>query len=94
MTTRTQTGGLQVASCLSCLVANEIAPDTGVDPCGFLGGRRSIVQGFCAPRNKELLELRESMQQSVDAWHRERAGKPHDAAEYKAFLEKNRLSAA
>jgi malate synthase len=87
MTTRTQTGGLQVASCLSCLVANEIAPDTGVDPVDFWAGAEALFRDF-APRNKELLELRESMQQSVDAWHRERAGKPHDAAEYKAFLEK------
>ena len=34
----------------------------------------------------ELLAKREALQAQIDAWHIERAGKPHDATAYKAFL--------
>jgi malate synthase len=53
---------------------------------------RVLLAGLCraarrfAPRNRALLEKRESLQAQIDAWHVERAGKPHRAAEYKAFL--------
>jgi malate synthase len=40
-----------------------------------------------APRNRALLARREELQARIDAWHRERRGKPHDHAAYKAFLE-------
>ncbi|MEI6498244.1 MAG: malate synthase G, partial [Actinomycetota bacterium] len=39
------------------------------------------------PRNAELLNTRAAMQAAIDRWHRERAGQPHDAAAYRAFLE-------
>ncbi|MEL7238126.1 MAG: malate synthase G, partial [Planctomycetota bacterium] len=40
-----------------------------------------------APRNRELLAERDKLQETIDQWHRERIGQPHDAAAYKAFLE-------
>ena len=38
------------------------------------------------PRNRDLLRIREDMQAKIDAWHKDRAGKQHDADDYTAFL--------
>ena len=40
-----------------------------------------------APKNRALLEKRAELQRQLDAWHKARAGQPHDAAAYRAFLE-------
>jgi malate synthase len=34
----------------------------------FWNGLETIIDEF-SPRNKELLEIRESMQEQIDAWH-------------------------
>lgn len=39
------------------------------------------------PRNRALLEHRDHIQATIDAWHKERAGKPHETDAYRAFLE-------
>ncbi|MBA4052569.1 MAG: malate synthase G, partial [Erythrobacter sp.] len=57
----------------------------GRDVDAFWQGFAALLADF-APRNRALLAKRESLQAQIDAWHSERAGKPHDAAAYKAFL--------
>lgn len=84
--TRTDRSGLAVGQELDDFVMNEALPGSGVDPEAFWGGFAQLIADF-APRNRELLEIRESMQASIDAWHKERVGQPHDAAAYRAFLE-------
>ncbi|MDB5971008.1 MAG: glcB [Hydrocarboniphaga sp.] len=84
-TTRIQKGGLQVASVLSEFIEQRILPGTGIEPAAFWAGFEKITDTF-APRNRDLLAKRDSLQARIDAWHRERAGKPHDAAAYKKFL--------
>lgn len=86
MSKRIQCGGLQVAKVLHDLVANEIAPGTGIKPAKFWAALEQCVAQF-APRNKALLEKRDELQASIDAWHQARAGQPHDAVAYKAFLQ-------
>ncbi|WP_421621203.1 malate synthase G [Alkalilimnicola ehrlichii] len=86
MTQRIEVGGLQVAQELYDLVAKEIAPATGVDADGFWTYLGAIVRDL-GPRNRELLQKRDEIQQAIDKWHLERKGQPHDAAAYKAFLE-------
>jgi len=78
--------GLQVGQELDDFVMNEALPGSGVDPEAFWAGFAALIADF-APRNKELLEIRDQMQASIDAWHKERVGQPHDAAGYRAFLE-------
>ena len=39
-----------------------------------------------APKNRALLDARDALQAQVDAWHRQRKGKPFDLLAYKAFL--------
>ncbi|OQX33697.1 MAG: malate synthase G [Oceanospirillales bacterium LUC14_002_19_P2] len=86
MTERIQAGGLQVAKVLHDLVANEIAPGTGVDSDRFWAELENIVTEL-APVNKALLARRDDLQAQIDAWHQQRRGQAHNAVEYRAFLE-------
>ncbi|GAA4648740.1 malate synthase G [Kistimonas scapharcae] len=86
MTERIQAGGLQVAKVLHDLVANEIAPGTGVDSDHFWAELENIVTEL-APVNKALLARRDDLQAQIDAWHQQRRGQAHNAVEYRAFLE-------
>ena len=85
MTARTKIGGLEIATQLHDLVANEIAPGTGVEPAHFWAELEKIVAEL-APKNKALLAKRDDIQAKIDAWHQARAGQAIDMAEYKAFL--------
>ncbi|RFA30940.1 malate synthase G [Alkalilimnicola ehrlichii] len=85
MTERVQVGGLQVAKNLYDLVAQEAAPGTGIEPDAFWASLEAIVNDL-GPKNKALLQKRDEIQATIDAWHRERKGQPHDAAAYKQFL--------
>jgi malate synthase len=85
MSERVEASGLQVAKVLYDLIANEVAPGTGVAPDHFWAEMAAILADL-VPRNRELLERRETLQQAIDDWHRERAGQQIDAAEYTAFL--------
>lgn len=86
MTDRSAIAGLQIAKPLADLVANQIAPGTGVDVAAFWQGFADILKDL-VPKNQALLAERDSLQSQVDAWHLERKGKTFDAAEYKTFLE-------
>ncbi len=83
---RTDRHGLAVGQELDDFVMNEALPGSGVDPDAFWAGFASLIADF-APRNRELLEERETIQAAIDAWHKERLGQPHDAVAYRAFLE-------
>ncbi|TQV73530.1 malate synthase G [Exilibacterium tricleocarpae] len=85
MTTRIQSGGLQIAEVLYNLVNDQIIPGTGVESAHFWAQLEAILDDF-VPRNRALLATRDQLQTQIDDWHRARAGQPHDAAAYKAFL--------
>ncbi len=68
MTDRIQCGGLQVAAVIHDLLENQIAPGTGIEPGHFWASLESILTDL-APRNRELLAIREDMQAKIDAWH-------------------------
>ena len=82
---RIQMGGLQVAASLHDLIEKDIAPGTGIEPDAFWASLEAILKDL-APRNRALLEKRDSLQSRIDEWHLARKGQPLDAAEYKAFL--------
>jgi len=86
MTERVQAGGLQVAKVIYDLVANEIAPGTGVDVQAFWTAFGKIVEDL-QPKNRALLVKRDEIQAKLDAWYKERRGKAIDMAEYKQFLQ-------
>ncbi|MEM6711997.1 MAG: malate synthase G [Pseudomonadota bacterium] len=78
--------GLQIESQLCSMIENEALSGTGVDAPKFWDALAALVSGF-ALKNKDLLAKRDTIQTSIDAWHKERAGKPIDMVAYKSFLE-------
>ncbi len=67
------------------LVVNDILPNTGIDEDHLWHSIETILEDF-APRNKSLLETRESLQKQIDAWHIKHKNIPHDPVAYKQFL--------
>lgn len=85
MTERVNAGGLQVARVLYDFVNNEAIPGTGLDVEQFWNEFGRIVADM-APRNRELLRVRDELQQKLDSWYREHKGQSIDLNEYKSFL--------
>jgi malate synthase len=85
MTATVERAGLQVAAELADFIEREALPETGIAAEAFWRGTAAIFAAF-APRNRALLDKRDSLQREIDSWHMERAGQPHDAAAYQAYL--------
>ncbi|RIY00897.1 malate synthase G [Aureimonas flava] len=85
MTDTVEIHGLEVASVLKAFVENEALPGTGVNADGFWRSLAEILADL-APRNRELLAVRDDMQARIDAWCRERQGRAVDGAEAESFL--------
>jgi malate synthase len=85
MTEMTTRAGLAIDTGLATLLETEVLSPLSRDVDAFWQGFAALLAEF-APRNRELLEKRKSLQAQIDAWHVERAGKPHDAQAYRAFL--------
>jgi malate synthase len=80
------TGRLSVAKVLFDFVNGEVVPGTGVPAEAVWTGLERLLADL-APRNKALLARRDQLQATIDAWHRDRRGKPVDPLAYRAFLE-------
>ena len=85
MTHRIECAGLHVDEALHSLLVNDIAPGTGVDPDAFWQGVANIWATL-GPENRRLLAERESLQEQIDQWHRERKDDVFDAGAYETFL--------
>ena len=81
----TSKAGLQVAAELAAFIEERALPGTGIDAAAFWSGAADIFARM-APRNRELLAFRDSLQEQIDAWHKARAGQPIEQVEYQAFL--------
>jgi len=86
MERRVEQFGLSIAPELALFVEARALPRSGVKAKDFWKGFAAIVDDL-APKNRALLEVREVMQQKIDAWHIARRGQPIDPATYRAFLE-------
>ncbi len=86
MTGYVQKGGIQVAQALYDFVNEKAIPGTGIDAEAFWASFDALANEL-APKNKALLAKRDDLQAKIDAYHTERKGQPHNAAEYKAFLQ-------
>src|SRR3546814_8289148 len=85
MTSMTERAGLKVAPQLAAFIEDRALPGTGIDADAFWRGTAAIFAKF-APENAALLARRDALQARIDAWHREKAGQPFDAAAYQSFL--------
>ncbi|ALJ21305.1 malate synthase G [Microbacterium sp. No. 7] len=77
--------GLLVAQPLVDFIEGEALPAAGLEPDAFWQGVAGIF-GDLAPRNRELLAVRDDLQARIDAYHRANPGQPEPTA-YRAFLE-------
>lgn len=82
---RINAGGLALDPALHAFVESEALPGTGIDAAKFWEGFGRIVKDL-TPRNRELLAVREELQDRIDEWHKLHP-LPLDPIQYKTFLE-------
>ena len=78
-------GDLKVSRCLYDLVANEIAPGTGIEADSFWNSLSALVEEF-GLLNKQLLEQRNRLQAQIDSWYQSESGRVASLDEYREFL--------
>ena len=76
---------LKVSEELLNFVNKELLKDTAVSPEKFWSGFSKVVHDL-APKNKELIKIREEIQQKINEWHKSRKGNEINLEEYKDFL--------
>ena len=85
MTQRVDRAGLQVAAQLADFIEGDALPGTEIAADAFWTGFSALIHDF-GPKNKALLEKRETIQSQIDDWHKERGDQAHDYTAYEAFL--------
>jgi malate synthase len=78
-------GRLRVARVLHQFMADEALPDTGISSETFWSCLDALVHEF-GPRNRELLEARDTLQRRIDDYHAARTGRDFDEKDYERFL--------
>ena len=86
-TTYKSVNNLKVSEDLVSFVNNELLKDTGIIPEKFWLGFDEAVHNL-APKNKELIKKRESLQKKIDDWHIKNKGNLIKIEEYKKFLKR------
>ena len=85
MTETLKYGNLTVAKELDEFLRTEVINGIDVDADHFWNSLETILDEF-GPRNKELLQKREDIQDKIDQWHLSRKGELHDQEAYISFL--------
>ena len=78
---------LKVTKELLSFVNDELLKNTGITPKKFWSGFDKVVHEL-APKNKELIKIREDLQKKIDDWHINNKGNKINIDEYKNFLKK------
>ncbi len=78
---------LKISKKLLEFVNNELLKDTEVSPDDFWTGFDNAVHEL-APKNKELLKIRDNLQNQIDEWHIKNKTKDTNFDEYKEFLKR------
>ena len=76
---------LSVASELLNFINNELLKDTKISPEKFWLGFDKAVHEL-APKNKELINIRDDFQKKIDTWHIKNKGNGINLEDYKKFL--------
>ena len=78
---------LSVSNKLLNFINEELLKDTNISSEKFWEGFDRVVHEL-APRNKDLLKVREDLQKKIDNWHIANKGNEINLKEYKKFLKK------
>ncbi len=78
---------LKISRDLYSFINDELLKDTNITAEKFWSGFDQAVHEL-APKNKELIQVREDLQKKIDEWHVTNKGKKIDIKEYKKFLSK------
>tara|TARA_B100000035_G_scaffold62639_1_gene50698 strand:- start:2766 stop:4925 length:2160 start_codon:yes stop_codon:yes gene_type:complete len=78
---------LKVSEKLLSFVNEELFKDINISPQEFWIGFDKAVHEL-APKNRELIRIREDLQKQIDDWHIKNKGKEIKIEEYKIFLKK------
>ncbi len=81
----TKIHNLSISNDLLDFVNNELLKDTKILPENFWLGFDKAVHEL-APKNKELIKVREDLQKKIDAWHTKNRDNHINLKEYKKFL--------
>jgi len=76
---------LSVDKTLADFINKELLPDTKISHKKFWDGFDKVVHEL-APRNRELLEIRETIQKEIDLWHKKNKFEDFNIEIYKNFL--------
>ncbi|MBD1139725.1 malate synthase G [Pelagibacterales bacterium SAG-MED38] len=76
---------LKVSEELLHFVNNELFDGTDISPEKFWINFDKAVHEL-APKNKKLIDFRETLQKKIDKWHKDNKGKDIQLKEYKKFL--------
>ena len=85
MTDYLDKSGLKVDARLVNFVESEALPGTGIAADAYWAGLAGLVERFM-PRNRELLAVRDALQQKIDEWHRANGAVASNPEGYQAFL--------
>ena len=78
-------GSLRVAPVFHEFVEAELLPAIGFESASFWAGVESIIEDL-TPVNRDLLSLRDDLQEKIDEYHKSRQGEPWQHGEYVEFL--------
>ena len=78
---------LKISKDLLSFVNNELLKNIDISPGKFWLGFDKAVHEL-APKNKELLKIRDDLQKKIDYWHLENKGSKIEITKYKKFLNK------
>ena len=76
---------LSVDKILADFINKELLLGTNISPKKFWDGFDKVVHEL-APKNRELLEIRETIQKEIDLWHKKNKFEEFNLEEYKNFL--------
>ena len=78
---------LKVSENLLDFVNNELFKNLDISPKNFWQGFDKMVHEL-APRNRELIKFRESLQKQINDWHKKNKSNDFKIKDYKEFLKK------
>ena len=76
---------LSVDKILADFINKELLLGTNISPKKFWDGFDKVVHEL-APKNRELLEIRETIQKEIDLWHKKNKFEEFNLEDYKNFL--------